>query len=112
PLGRVTARVLARISAPLPARNPLPGRREPRGGGGLSIDEVVAQVNELEGGRHVEERLGVAEEQEAARQEALVERVDDAAPRGVVEVDEDVPAEDDVDAPDHGGARRVEQVQL
>ena len=52
----------------------------PRTSLGLAVDEVFLQVDELEGGRHVEQRLGVAEQEDAARVQALVEDVDDALP--------------------------------
>jgi hypothetical protein len=74
---------------------------------GLSIHEVFTEVDELEGGRDVEQRLGVAEEEEAAGEEALVEHLDHAATRGVVEVDEHVAAKDHVDSTDDGRRSRI-----
>ena len=58
----------------------------------------------------------MAEQEYPSRDEALVEHVDDAPARGVAEVDDDIPAEDDVAAshelPDGLTAREVEILGL
>ena len=84
----------------------------PPGGERLSVHEVFAQVHELERGREVQERFGVAEQYVAARAEPIVEALDDFLPRFHVEVDENVAAEDYVDARHHQGLRGVHEVQL
>jgi hypothetical protein len=69
-------------------------------------------VNELERGRDVQERFGVAEEEVPPRDQALVEHVDDLLARFLIEVDEHVATEDRVDAADDPNAFVVHEVQV
>src|SRR4051794_20571539 len=77
-----------------------------------AINEIRRQVNELEGRRQIQEGLRVAEQQKPTRDQPLVQVVDDAAARAGVEVDEHVPAEDDIDPSKGGSLHAVEQIQM
>jgi hypothetical protein len=81
-----------------------PRSPEARGREGLSVDEILAELHQLERRRDVEERLGVPEQEEAAGEEAIVEHLDHPPARRLVEVDEHVATEDHVHPADHGRA--------
>src|SRR6266702_8263749 len=59
--------------------------RGSRVGARLAVDEVVAQVDQLEVGGDVEQGLGVTEQEEAAVAQLLVEAAHHALPRQQVE---------------------------
>src|SRR5438552_3190717 len=66
---------------------------------------------QLELRRERDQRLGMTEKQIAAVDEAIVEAVDHHSLRGVVEIDDHVPAEDHVDVTEEGDARLVIEVE-
>ena len=76
------------------------------------ISRYRPEVEQLERGGDVEERLGVPEEQHAARVEALVEEIDDGFTRLRIEVDEHVATEDRVAPPDEPRLVTLEEVHL
>ena len=52
----------------------------------------------------------MAQADETARSHAVVQVVGGGAPRNLVEIDQDVAAEDDVDVPPSGGIALIDQV--
>src|SRR5258706_3778769 len=70
----------------------------------LLIHHVVLQMPQLELRRQRDERLAVTKKQIAAFDEAVVEVRHDHALGGVVEVDDDVAAEDEVEVGEERGA--------
>src|SRR4051812_34830341 len=79
---------------------------------GLSVDEVFLQVQELEGRRYIQQRLGMAEQEHTAGNETFVEHLDDALSCRRVEIEDHVPTEDDIASSYEVRTFLVEQVHL
>src|ERR1044071_1630826 len=79
---------------------------------GLLVDDRLRELPEVEQRGDPAHRLGMAEADEAAGIERLVERLGGAAAGRVVEVDQQVAAEHDVEAAELPGRERVREVDL
>src|SRR5216117_4112502 len=76
----------------------------------LLVHHVVLQMPQLELRGERDERFRVAEQQIAALDQPVVEVPHHHALRGVVEIDDDVAAEDDVEVSEERDARLVVQI--
>src|SRR5512146_2439694 len=78
----------------------------------LLVDHVVLERAEYEGVREVDQGLGMSQEQVTAAPELVVEALDHLFLRLAVEIDDHVPAENDVHVADQACLMGIEQVYV
>src|SRR3954467_760744 len=69
-------------------------------------------MHELERSGHVQERLGVPEEEIPSRDQSFIEHIDRSPARARVEIDEDIAAKYDIGAPDDPYPFGVHQIEV